>query len=985
MADPNQFSLDILTKMLKELQKQTSRYKDDDINERVTRSRGDGTITNKNIINDFKRLGREVNHNIEAIKNSKITYNDLKKTMKDAVLPVARMSKIYEEYKKNFKEYNRSRSDEFKKAADATLDQFQKMTVAGKSVSGTLNSLKSMQSHFNKSIENFSSGLENIDLEKKLTEKTRDMSSHRKELIDKIAKNKYAKKGTVSLEAELVELEKNIKVNNEQISGLNQTNQDYQNEYSKFVKEINNLHAEGIPVLEGMQAADIEYEKFMNKSNKEQEAIVKQLGKNLGGVSAGIVGFEAVLKEVKTAIDTTRKNLLASAKQAALVLATVSATQVVKDYNATKKYNVTSISPLQAGNMGMSQDELSTLIGQNKTFLRVAGNGDQNAMIDSGQFKELQNGAKQFGVYGKDAAELAAKFGNLQMQLGGSVDPTSIKNVMDDFKKMSDITDMTVDELVDFTKELNKNGTITALNQKYADKNEKDKQAAIREEITHRWKLNKYIGYSTEQLKQQLQLQTNSKYADITESIRSMVGADIAISNFKNTGGTMTAKEENLFKAKMTNSDAGLSAEDQTAATLLVAKVLDHQNDAFSKGFDEIGKSVSSGKGIDKAYSNMFDKKVMLSIIGNLNRNQNAEALQARAEARLVSEGANKGKSFNNTKQFGNSGSLALAERRAENVGEATDSLTSNFNLLGDAVTTLREKITGFTGNPLGQASGALLSLGKSGLEFAAATRMMQAAGGMGGTLGSLGSIGGMMSSVGNIAATVTSVLAVGSVSYAIGKSLKENYDKIRDDGSSRSSDFDLESGATGRNIVSHITLKTIDTLATGLAGMFGQEIAGLSEDQRNELKLQERGREKVQSLQSRFGDINANNSLSIVKDLINDPQGLQALLSKNNIAPSFGQNYLGASEGFANKLNKDSIRGFIQETLINNGATEGESVKILLSLDSTLKTLTNETVKTNDINEMEKKAKEIQANASGSILNAIEERVKMTRLGVNY
>ena len=976
MADQNQVSIEILSKMLKEMQKQSARYKDDDITNRVTRSRTDGsTITNRNIVNDFKRLGREVNHNIQAIQNSRKTFSDLKTSLKDMILPVSRMSKIYDEYKKSFKDYTRGQSDEFKKAANVTLDQFQKMAASGKSVSSSLSSLKDMQGYFNKSIENFSDGISNIDLEKDLDKRARELKSKRLDVIGQISKNKNAKKGTGTLDAELSKIEEELSQTNTQIAGLNKTNTDYINEYGKFVKEANSLHEQGIPILEGMNAADIDYATFMNKSNKEQEEIVRKLGKNIGGIAAGVVGFEAVLKDYKSAIDSSRKNLISSAKQAAMVLATVSATQLVKDYNATKKYNVESISPFQAGNMGMSQEELSTLIGQNKTFLRVAGNGNQNAMIDSGAFKELQNNAKQFGVYGKDAAELAAKFGNMQIQLGGSVDPTSIKNVMDDFKKLSDITEMTVDELVDYTNELNKNGTITALNQKYAQKNEAEKQAAIREEINFRYKLNKYMGYSIEHLKEQQQLQTNERYADLTQSIRKMVAAEIALSDYKANGGIVTEEEENLFKLRATNNEGGLGAEDQKRAESIFQRVSTGLDDRLIAGQNQLAKDFKAGKNFN--LDPVANPKVMASLVSSLNDNFVGTKLAESSTAARAAKGLNPdGTPIEDTTMFGKNGKTPLEEMKVEDIGAASDSLTKNFNRLGDATTTLREKFTGFAGNPLGQASGALLSLAKNGLEFAAATRLMQALGGgagvargigMGSSVGSLAMAGGVAGLVA-IAGAVVVGLAAGGLIGSIINDLYENSDAKKN--------FEALHRPEEEGELFYMFNSMADRLSLGAF------TPDLTEELRNKANQQWRdiaqSRQTIKTLNAISEKGGKDAQYNMFKYLAT-PEGTK-LLSFNNDEDRLKD--LGANDE-VKRIAANSISRFAEEAIA--GRDSEEALKIFKSIDENMKVLTKDTVKANTANDLERKAKELQANAKGSILRAIEDQVQMTRTGVGW
>lgn len=981
MADPNQMNTDILVKMLKELQKQTNRYQDDDSNNRISRSRG-GTaaISNRNIVNDFKRLEREVNYNVEAIRANRKTFGDLKKSIKDTIMPVSRMSKVFDDYRKNFQDYIRSNSDEFKKAANVTINELQRLATSGKSASGMLSSLKTMQDHFGKSLENFGDGLGNMDLQKNLEDKLKKMQEDQVLITDKIAKNKKSKKGTGDLEAEQTNLKNTIRDTSIQLEGIKKANEDYKDDYSKFINEVSNLHSQGIPILEGLNIDSIQYEKFMEAEHKDQEEIVKRLSKNIRGIAAGVVGFEGLLTQYKNVIAKSRQDLVSSAKRLAMTLATVSANQIIKDYNATKKFNVTSVSPFQAGNMGMSQEDLSTLIGQNKTFLRAAGGGDQNKLIDSGQFKELQNTAKMFGLYGKDAAEMAAKFGNFQMQIGGSIDPESIKAVMGDFKKLSDITDMTVDELMDFTQDLNKAGTITLLNAKYADKSEKDRQAAIRNEIDQRLRLNKFMGYSVDYLKQQQQLQTNARYGSVQEMLNKIVGAEIAGADVEKSDFGKSLSKSDLELLKASFNDLSLTGDNKVKGDELQQKYLASLGDETDKIAINAEKILNNGGTAIQAVTggNAVANRVKLNLLSGLNSEKfGAANIQEQQRARNTRRSINNGQTLDTADIFGKNKGANLAQIKLEDVGAAGDDLTKTFNLLGESATTLKEKFLGLAGNPVGQASAALFDLAKNGLEFAAATRLMQAAGALNGAAGATVGINSTLSAIaatgiGGITSIVVSVLAAAAVGVAVGTLANSIYD------SSAKSDFEALNDPSEKGSFSYMMKEIGDRLT------FGVYTPNLTDEQRENSK--QIWRDKADSRQTidtlnaltKRGDTPTNNY--DMARFLASPQGVK-LLSHNSDASTLKD--LGANDDVVNKINQQSIVSFMEQAL--DGRTDDEKTAIFAEMNENMKKLVDTAEKSLTAEEEARQKQEMSMKQKGAIIKAADERVDLVRRGVGF
>lgn len=1000
MATVDQDSLLLLKSILTELKKQSNRYKDDDTNNRVSRSRSSShLITNKEIVNDFKRLEREINHNISSMRKAR---QDTFRSIKSFVMPVASMSKQFYEYKKNFQEYIRSNSTEFKNAANKTIDVFQDLIKNGKLFSNEISSLTRMQKYFSNSLENFSDNIKNIKLESSIQDELPKMRKDRDDLLGRIEKNKKSKKATGDLEEELGSLTKKIKDTELQYSDIRKNNEEYKNSYKKFIKEIDHLHKKGIPVLDGIDRKFLDYDNFMKGSNDEQERVINRFNKNIKGISAGVAGFESLLNGYRKSLEVAKKDFVTSVKRFAINLATVSTNQLIRDYNATRKYNVTSISPFQAANMGMSQEDLSTLIGQNKTFLRVAGRGDQNSIIDSGQFKELQNVAKNFGVYGKEAADLAARFGTLQTQIGGSVDPDSIKELMKDFKKLSDVTDMTVDDLIDLTQEMNRNGTITLLNAKNANKTEQERQAAIRSEIDQRYRLNKYMGHSIEYLKQQQQLQTNARYANVEELFRNIIGAEFSTSNFERISGRrLTDREKNLYSAFTSDQTAGLDAKSRADAEKIYRQVTLAVQQRALQNQIKIGEDIMGGSSFIGAATKNIEDRLMLQIQSQFGEKFGSNALEEEANADRVAKTLSGfdyiQKSFMESPIFGKNSGLDLVNIKFENVGKAVDPLTQKFNQLGEATTTLKEKFTGVLSNPIGQAGGSLVGLGSSALNLIAAGRLAKALGVSGGVKGGIGgllstvgakgaaiggsSVGALAAGgIGGIAAIVSAVLASATVGAAVGTVAE------------KTSRFIYQGSDKERFIKATTDLSTFSGSLKDLFAQFGLvKTPKLSPDQLKNIE------DKSQSLRNdkhtisildnylkQYGDSTKQDQLALVRILTKESNiGLVDRVQKGQLGNDYLKS-LGASQELIQKLNSDSITSYIKNVLdVQNSEHDELALQTLQEMNNNIKKLTDKTVKDIDGKEERDKLSQLQDVKRNQAIDAANLRANTMRQSI--
>ena len=238
---------------------------------------------------------------------------------------------------------------------------------------------------------------------------------------------------------------------------------------------------------------------------------------------------------------------------------------------------------------------------------------------------------------------------------------------------------------------------------------------------------------------------------------------------------------------------------------------------------------------------------------------------------------------------------------------------------------------------------------------------------GMGSSVGSLAMAGGVAGLVA-IAGAVVVGLAAGGLIGSIINDLYENSDAKKN--------FEALHRPEEEGELFYMFNSMADRLSLG---MFTPD---LTEEQRNKANQQWRdiaqSRQTIKTLNAISEKGGKDAQYNMFKYLAT-PEGTK-LLSFNNDEDRLKD--LGANDE-VKRIAANSISKFAEEAIA--GRDSEEALNIFKSIDENMKVLTKDTVKANTANDLERKAKELQANAKGSILRAIEDQVQMTRTGVGW
>lgn len=752
MADDQDLK-NLFREMLGEIRKTNSRTPNSSQRKFNTRtSRKTIEDSSEDIIDSFKRLRREIEINKESLQKNSI---NLRAIITDLITPTASLRRTFENAKKSLEQQIKySKSENFKKVSIDTMNVLQNAVKSGKNINVILDSIASGQEKFKQVRDALLSITEEVQLKNKKVQ----LEAKKSDIQDEISLLKKNKKSQAGKKDELSQLEKELSGLNDALAAVSFNNAKYKQDYDIFLKEFEEIQKKHFNILGNINLEELKYEKVEKLTVEKRKQLLTEIMGAMNGIKAGAGNFSDSLGNYSNIFKDAKaqfKNALLSFVKTTVI---VGGRQIIEDYNATKRYNLRDTGYGKAFGMGMSQAELATLVGQNKTFLRVMGKGNEMSPVQTGQLSDLQNAAKMFGVYGKDAAELTARFGSLQLELGQSVNPRAIKSQMEDFKKLSDVTDMTVEQLQDFYTELNQSGYISSLNSKYASKSEEERQKAVNSEIEQRYKLNKVLGYSNEYLKQQIQLQNNAKYANIEQRAREYMGSELLLSTYKDISGEqLSGKQAELLKLAATRNTAGLSADEQKQAAALLQKAQIAMQQTLENTQLEMGKKVSAGGAMDFALN--LDKISQIEFTQKLLPAVSPDQLQEAANAgRKAQQQSGKGILDQLISQagpivsdiFGMFSGKNIGDVDVKQVGEAASSSAKALNALGTTATEVAEKLTGLGKNPAGAAgTSSFINLGASVINLIAATK------GIKDILGAFRGGGGILNSLKNIFSTV--------------------------------------------------------------------------------------------------------------------------------------------------------------------------------------------------------------------------------------
>lgn len=306
---------------------------------------------------------------------------------------------------------------------------------------------------------------------------------------------------------------------------------------------------------------------LLSKSHAEQDRIVRQLADNSKDFADTLIHLNRAGIEQNKLLRAKTDKVMDSLGTVVRGLGGV-AGQAIVNYREQLKYNVGTSNYGSSLMMGMSDAEMSKFLGSNAETLRgITGKGNLNSFVDSGEMRNSFNSVlATYGETGAEGAQRIAQLAAIMQASGSSIRGQSglINDRATGYGKMAERVGISKGELTDFIGGLAQGGELAFMAQKYSGMDAASAQKALDRELEARIANAKMLGMSTDQLKQQIQMERNNRYGNIGDQIRKIVAGKVMRQNMEKRGIGMsdaeTRAQNNVLMGVATSEESLLAA-----------------------------------------------------------------------------------------------------------------------------------------------------------------------------------------------------------------------------------------------------------------------------------------------------------------------------------------------------------------------------------------------------------------------------------------
>lgn len=377
----------------------------------------------------------------------------------------------------------------------------------------------------------------------------------------------------------------------------------------------------------------------------------------------------------------------AKAIKAGFAMAFTAIGGALDNFDAQLKYNIFESHYLSAGKMGMTDGQMSELLGNNIAGARMlTGKEDPAAMLDNGRLENLQE--KIGYLYGLKGPEAAAKaFQVQQMAVGSGVhaDDAQLIAMGQQMKTMALGLGMTTEALEEWRQQLTDSGAMAMMAQKYDNLSAKKKSDAINKDISQLLKHGKALGFSAEQVQRNIAATQDNRFSSIGDRIRKQVGFKVAAQQLDMAGLGMDDKDMKV----LTDISNGVVNPDQD-------RVLKKLRMGFGQQFND-ASNLAAKTGDSTALNNMSVQK---SIIDSIDSSiLDTEAIKAAMSADQSAKGMF-GDATAAAVDAGNYDAQKVFTTTLSKLPTSIDKFNSSVLLFEESLKNLRDIGTGIKGNP---------------------------------------------------------------------------------------------------------------------------------------------------------------------------------------------------------------------------------------------------------------------------------------------
>ena len=391
-------------------------------------------------------------------------------------------------------------------------------TEIAKDIATDLNPSKKAIKKFTDSLDEFTEGQ---------SENYRELSKNTKEYIQN---NKGATaniKSAMSAYKDYITVLKDVANNNRAVSAKDL---DAANKFTGIINKLYEGSKGKVDVLSTLSPAQKKVLDDFNKLSAGTELEARELKTLLDSTKEVGKGFQVVSKTTEVYADGLEKSM--SSVKGILVdgftkimkglaeVVAVGGRVAIADLKAQGQNAIGQSHYSVAQGLGLSETQLAEFTGQNRLALRVMGKGVSDNPVANGQVSQMFGAANNLGFTGEQAAKIISTSFDSIMKMGLEPSVQNVSNTMNTMYKTMQETGMSFDQLNDQVADLSKSPAFLQLVHAKGYKGQM-------EQIEVLDKMLKQSGYSTDYLKEMLEIDKQAKYQGIVDAVKGMIGVQL--------------------------------------------------------------------------------------------------------------------------------------------------------------------------------------------------------------------------------------------------------------------------------------------------------------------------------------------------------------------------------------------------------------------------------------------------------------------------
>lgn len=306
--------------------------------------------------------------------------------------------------------------------------------------------------------------------------------------------------------------------------------------------------------------------KILNESMDDAKKIHENLSSGHKAHTEALLG---ATEQVANSADSFGSSLVEVAKmiKGAFDVTFRAVDKILDNYESQLKNNITESHYLRAGQMGVSDGELSNILGQNTLSSRaLTQSRDPARILDGGTLNTAQdNVGRLFGLRAGEALNKVFKLRDMAGATGSNLSAKELEAFAAQMKGMAMDLGMTTDEVETFRTGLEEAGTLQLIAAKYDGLSAKKRSEAINKDIGAILYHGRVLGMSSVQITKAMNTIQGNKFSPLAETIQKQVAAKIAVGQLRGRGiGVSAATERGLQDEAMgLDTEAARTAKQQ--------------------------------------------------------------------------------------------------------------------------------------------------------------------------------------------------------------------------------------------------------------------------------------------------------------------------------------------------------------------------------------------------------------------------------------